>query len=456
MKKVLPFLILFIKVNIAFSQNSISDNWQGVFEGKRFVFRFANESSFLDTPDEGWMNVPVSTLKKDSVSLNLELPYIGSSYKGEFINENKIEGTFNYQGNKFRLNLEPISSIPRIPKSLFKKKENSASQKLANTTLVDVNIIPAQLKAIIDEARSHEYLHSLLIIKNGKIVSENYFGDLDENTCFNIKSINKSILSALIGIAIENGFLKSVDERVLDILSDITIENGVLLKKEITIKHLLTMHSGLDYSENSYPFGSDPVFNSQDWVSATLNLPLKNKPGTIKNYATPNTHLLSAILTKCTKMSTLEFANKYLFAPLGIEGVYWSKDPQGINFGGSEMHLSSTDLAKFGLLYLNNGKYNEQQIITEDWIKESLQNYVVKENIKWYETYGYLWYPRQFGKYSTYQAAGVGGQFIIIVPKHELIIVTTANANCMVGTTENERNLSDFIVNKVIPASINE
>ena len=155
-------------------------------------------------------------------------------------------------------------------------------------------------------------------------------------------------------------------------------------------------------------------------------------------------------------MSTLEFANKYLFEPLGIEEVYWTTDPTGINFGGSEMYLSSTDLAKFGLLYLNNGKYNEQQIIKEDWIKESLQNYVKKENIKWYETYGYLWYPRQFGKYTTYQAAGVGGQFIIIVPKHELIIITTANANCMIGTTENERSLSDFIINKVIPVSINE
>jgi CubicO group peptidase (beta-lactamase class C family) len=299
-------------------------------------------------------------------------------------------------------------------------------------------------------------LHSLLIVKNGKLISENYFGDLDQNTMFNIKSINKSILSALIGIAIKEGFIKNVNELVLDILNDVTIKNDVTAKKELTIKHLLTMQSGLDYSENRYPFGSDPVFNSDNWVEATLNLPLKNKPGTIKNYATPNTHLLSAILTKRTKMSTLEFANKYLFKPLGIEGAYWSKDPNGIHFGGSEMHLTSIYLAKFGLLYLNNGKYNGQQIITEDWIKESMKNYVKKENIKWYETYGYLWYPRPFGKHSTYQASGVGGQFLIILPKHELIIITTANANSMFGTTENERNLSDFIINKVIPVSINE
>ncbi len=456
MKKILIFLNLLIISHISFSQHDLNGNWQGISDDKRFVFRFTNETSFLDTPDEGWMNIPISNLRKDSDSFSVQLPYISASYRGKFIDEKKIEGTFNYQGKEFKLDIERISSIPRIPKSVFKLKQSNDNQPIKKALFEETNIDPTDLKVVIDEARRYQYLHSLLIVKNEKLISENYFGDLDKNTMFNIKSINKSILSALIGIAIKEGFIKNVNELVLDILNDVTIKNDVTAKKELTIKHLLTMQSGLDYSENGYPFGSDPVFNSDNWVEATLNLPLKNKPGTIKSYATPNTHLLSAILTKCTKMSTLEFANKYLFEPLGIEEVYWTTDPTGINFGGSEMYLSSRDLAKFGLLYLNNGKYNEQQIIKEDWIKESLRNYVKKENIKWYETYGYLWYPRQFGKYITYQAAGVGGQFIIIVPKHELIIITTANANYMIGTTENERSLSDFIINKVIPVSINE
>lgn len=456
MKKNLLFLNLLIIANISFSQHKLNGNWQGISDDKRYVFRFTNETSFLDTPDEGWMNIPISNLTKDSGSFSMELPHISASYKGKFVDEKKIEGTFNYQGKEFKLDIERILRIPRIPKSVFKQKESSDNQPIKKASFEETNIDPTDLKVVIDEARRYQYLHSLLIVKNGKFISENYFGDLDKNTMFNIKSINKSILSALIGIAIKEGFIKNVNELVLDILNDVTIKNDVTAKKELTIKHLLTMQSGLDYSEMSYPFGSDPVFNSDNWVEATLNLPLKNKPGTIKNYATPNTHLLSAILTKRTKMSTLEFANKYLFKPLGVEGVYWSKDPNGIHFGGSEMHLTSIDLAKFGLLYLNNGKYNGQQIIAEDWIKESMKNYIEKENIKWYETYGYLWYPRQFGKHSTYQAAGVGGQFLIILPKHELIIITTANANSMVGTKENERNLSDFIINKVIPVLINE
>lgn len=223
----------------------------------------------------------------------------------------------------------------------------------------------------------------------------------------NLRSATKSIMSILLGIALDKRYISSIDERIYKLLPDYNFEKNTM-KNEITIKQLITMKSGLASIEkgmNALKF----LFYNGDWVKYILNLLLESKPGEKFEYNSANTHLLSAIISKATEMSTYDFANEYLFQPLGIRNVYWEKDKKGNNFGGGNLFITSHDLAKIGYLYLNNGIWDGKVIISKSWIEESL-----KSRYEWMYGfhYGYLWYTRtekseESGKeFITYSAHG--------------------------------------------------
>lgn len=267
----------------------------------------------------------------------------------------------------------------------------------------------------------------------------------------NLRSATKSIMSVLLGIALDKQYISSIDERIYKLLPDYNFEKDTL-KNEITIKHLITMKSGLASIEkgvNALKF----LFYNEDWVKYILNLPLESKPGEKFEYNSANTHLLSAIISKATGMSTYDFANKYLFQPLGIRNAYWEKDKKGNNFGGGNLFITPHDLAKIGYLYLNNGIWDGEVIISKSWIEESL-----KSRYEWMYGYhyGYLWYTRiekseESGKkFITYSAHGAGGQKIFVIPELDIVVAATSKTSF----TGDSSYLLDNIISKyILPSS---
>ncbi len=274
-------------------------------------------------------------------------------------------------------------------------------------------------------------IHSIIIYKNGTIPFEEYYDPFNKISLHNLKSTSKGIISALIGIALEEGFIDNLDESIFTYLTDYNVDTTG--KSDITIRHLLTMTSGLEWKENGlnsmYTF-----FVSKRIVKRTLDLDLEDEPGTTFNYNTGLTHLLSAIITEASGMSTLEFAQKYLFEPLGIENIVWDKDREGYYIGGSELFLTPRAMTKFGVMYLNDGKYQGQQIVPEYWVNESTTTQVQGSAFGADIQYGYLWWLDIENPLFTYLqdnkrflAMGARGQRIFIDPEQDVVVVITAD-----------------------------
>ena len=270
-------------------------------------------------------------------------------------------------------------------------------------------------------------IYSLLVVKNGFIVYEKYYQGMNENDANPVYSVTKSVMSALTGIAINDGLLKGVDQKVSDIVPNYFTKVDDKRKKDITVKNVLTMQGGLESVDNN--FGS--FYMSRDYFDYTVKKPMNIDPGTKFSYNTGLTQFLSAIIEETSKMSTYEYAQKKLFRPLGIEGVKWHCDLEGHYSGGFGLSLTPRDMAKFGYLYLKNGVWNGVQIIPQQWIKDSTSNQVTVDSDS---AYGYLFWLKEVkdkdGKVlEAYAAAGSGGQYIVVVPQLDIVTVITANDN---------------------------
>jgi CubicO group peptidase (beta-lactamase class C family) len=222
----------------------------------------------------------------------------------------------------------------------------------------------------LERANDLPRLRSLLISIDGELVEEHYFNGARPSHTANLKSASKSVLSALVGIAFDRGYLKSIHATIEKFFPEHLKGGDDAKKKTITIEDLLTMRSGLESTSN-VNYGR--WVQSSNWVGHVLARPLVDEPGTRMIYSTGNSHLLSAILTKAAKMNTFEFARRYLAEPLGVPMTPWVRDPQGIYLGGNEMHWTPRGMLAFGELYLNGGRAGGKQVISEAWIKESLK-----------------------------------------------------------------------------------
>ncbi|UCD66057.1 MAG: serine hydrolase, partial [Deltaproteobacteria bacterium] len=280
-------------------------------------------------------------------------------------------------------------------------------------------------------------IYSIIVVRNNYMVLERYFREGHRLKPHNLKSATKSVLSALTGIAIDKGYLH-LDQPISDFLPQIKSLDDPR-KADITVQHLLAMTSGLE--PTSYQAYNSLIMNGTDWVQTILNLPLVADPGTKHQYSTGDTHLLSAVLTGATRMSTREFAEKNLFDPLGISVKGWEIDPQGINQGGNNLSLIPLDMVLFGQLYLNDGLYRDKQIIPKWWVDSSTRpNYLDEHEV--YGYYGYLWYSRPRGN-DAYVAVGYGGQYIYVSPEYNTVIVITSTLESK--GKEWERELFDNI-----------
>jgi CubicO group peptidase (beta-lactamase class C family) len=281
---------------------------------------------------------------------------------------------------------------------------------------------------------------SLLIVSNGELVVEKHLS-FDENLNqllsdrdkkHLIASCTKSITSALIGIAIDKGYIKNIYEKVLDFFPDYldTIDNLDSRKEMMTIEDLLTMRTGLDWyqpgSLSSDYFNTEAdhsqMYNSPDYIAYTLSQPMTSTPGTGFAYCGGASHLLSAIIERTSGKSTLAFAQEYLFRPLGITDVYWPKASEGTYIGGGGVRMTARDMAKFGYLYLNNGSWNGDQIVSKEWVINSTKtHHLFRENMG----YGYQWWT--YPQTGVYAAFGAYCQKIFIIPEQNIVVVFTAN-----------------------------
>ena len=284
-------------------------------------------------------------------------------------------------------------------------------------------------------------LTSLLIIRNGNIVSEQYFLGNDRSTAFNIKSASKSILSALTGIALRERFISGMEQKVADYFPEYRGLQGEYPKNQITIRHLLTMTSGLKWDENGAV--TQAWLASSDWIRFIFDLPMTSQPGEVFNYTTACAHLLSALLARASKMSTLDFANKYLFQQTGIAISRWDRDPQGNYFGGAEMYITARNLGKFGILYLNDGIAGGKQVVPADWVHESTKVQVRLGNEIQDQGYGYMWWIKKFKDVDCFYASGAGGQFLFCIPVLNLVVVTNSS---LVNSSDSGRIWEHFLL----------
>ncbi len=290
-------------------------------------------------------------------------------------------------------------------------------------------------------------LRSLLVSHRGELVLERYYGGARATHAANIKSASKSVISALVGIAVSRGLIKSVDQPIADYFPELS-KDPEKRKRTITIEDLLTMRSGLESTSGR---GYGAWVQSSNWVRYVLTRPLIDEPGTRVEYSTGTSHLLSAILTKAAKSSTWQFAQEALARPLGFSLARWTQDPQGVFFGGNEMSMTPRQMVRFGELYLNEGRASGQQVLPKDWIEKTR---VSRGRSRWGSDreYGYGFWIRDLAGHASYYAWGYGGQFIFIVPDLSLVVVTTSRSDVSRERRDHLGAIYDLVEQLVIPS----
>ncbi|BAV07015.1 CubicO group peptidase, beta-lactamase class C family [Filimonas lacunae] len=274
-------------------------------------------------------------------------------------------------------------------------------------------------------------IHSVLLVKDGKLILEEYFYEYDESTLHQLRSATKSFASAIIGLAIDKKLIADVHQKVLPYFPEYQLQHVDNVKKDISIYHLLTQQSGLacdDRNDNS-PGNETKMYPANDWVQYILDLPMIDTPGKAGRYCSGNTMITDRIAEKVSGQSLARFAQENLFTPLGITHFQWPFVPDKTHqesFG--QLYLRPRDMAKFGLLYLNNGIWNGRQVISSEWVQQSLTRHSVVDGMD----YGYFWWLEPLTvKGRTYQgmaAKGNGGQRIFIWPEIHMVAVVTAGS----------------------------
>ncbi|WP_195282402.1 serine hydrolase domain-containing protein [Harryflintia acetispora] len=286
------------------------------------------------------------------------------------------------------------------------------------------NMDPAVFERL-HAALADSTVYAMVTAKDGVIIDEYYQEGYDENSVFALHSCSKSFTSALIGIAIEQGTIGGVDDLLSDYLPQVAeFQDG---KQNLTLRHLLTHTSGLEWYEWGGGYSNWEEFRSApNWVEYILGRNLVSQPGAAFNYSTGNTHLLATVLEAATGKNALDYGKEVLFDPLGIESIEWGADPQGVTDGGNGVRITARDAARFGQLYLQDGEWHGEQLVPAGWAADSTaaKNSGAGDGTG---SYGYHWWTRSFGDYDTYYAFGAWGQYIFVVPELDLVTVI-ANA----------------------------
>jgi len=276
----------------------------------------------------------------------------------------------------------------------------------------------ANIAATIED-EDMTFVRAVLVVRHGYLVHEGYYNGFTADDRDNVRSVTKSVTSALVGIALANGDLESLDVTVADFFPEYFEGRANADKRDITLRDLLMMRSGLKWGEANWQV--IPLWESDlDQMRRIFNLPLEYPPGEHWNYSTADAHLIGGFLTRATGMSLLDYANAHLFDPLGITGAEWDTDSQGYNVGGTGLALTPREMAAFGYLYLNNGLWDGDQVVPAEWVALSTTAQDDETD------YGYQWWRGErefFGGYPAFAAVGYGGDMVFVYPELDLVAV---------------------------------
>lgn len=464
MRKTYLLLLLLLSAFYGYSQQKFKityeqlKEYEGVYEYKNnttlqiaaspkdtILYAIINDSKYALKPSEKdvFLNMSQETVTFQRDQSSVINGYLSDGKTSKLLNKKVV---FPKEMWYPRLNVtKDYKYVYQQPK---KDLDGLVTGTLDNTGL-DKALLSEMMQKIVDGTYAN--VHSVLIIKDGKLVFEEYFYDNNKAKLHELRSATKSFVSALTGIAIDKGFIKDKAETVLSYFPDYTFKNLTDDKKQITIENLLTNQSGLDCDvSNPKAEGNETAMNySDDWIQFTLDLPMVDVPGGKGMYCSGNPITLGKVIERATKMPLPEFAKQTLFKDLGIKNFKWNFKPDASSAETfCQVYLNSRDMAKFGLLYLNKGLWNGKQVVSKNWVEQSLAKHSVVQGVN----YGYLWWLKFLNvdgvKYNGKAAQGNGGQKIYIWEEQNMITVIT-------GGNYNSQSPSDELIQKYILPSFN-
>jgi len=295
--------------------------------------------------------------------------------------------------------------------------------------------LPAQAVHALDEhiKRSYPATRNLLLIHEGELVlSRAYDRQITLTQKKLVRSVTKSVMSCLIGIALDQAKIKSTNQTLAQLLPESKGCAAGVAAGQLTLHQVLSMTGGMRWQSGR--LGNEPMharfMRSTDWVDSILSNPVVEKNRLVFQYNTGLSHLLSAIISATTGMNAEQFARKTLFKALSVDDYEWPEDPQGISYGGWGLEISCVDMAKFGMLYAGNGMFGSQRVLSAEWVAKSTHPYT--------PGYGYQWWLYDFNGDFAYCAEGLGGQSIAIVPESQVVMVLTSG---IAGRSRNQIHL---------------
>ena len=351
-------------------------------------------------------------------------------------------------------------------------KTDLASQNQPNAwevaTPESVGLLPRTLESTRDAIRSNDFknIGSILVARHGKLVFEEYF-EGSRSTLRNTRSATKSIASILVGIAIDKGFLSGVNAPVMSFFPDKQpVKNPDPRKDQITIEDFLTMSSLLECDDNNqFSAGNEErMYLTEDYVKFTLDLPIKGFPSWEKRpedspygrsfcYCTAGTATLGGVIERATGTTVPEFADKYLFTPLGIVNAEWQPTPSGLVMTGGGLRLMSQDLLKLGQLYLDGGTWKGNRVVSKEWVESSTRPHARIQDSEYVKDteYGYLWWLKSFGptgrSFRSFNMLGNGGNEVSVFPSLDMVtVLTSTNYNSRAAHQQTDRLLSECII----------
>lgn len=280
---------------------------------------------------------------------------------------------------------------------------------------------PAALDAMLAQVDKDKLnLHALLVIRHGAIVLEKYYPGHTQNERHEQFSVTKSFVATLFGIALDQGKLTGVEQPVAQFFPGKAFANPDPRKDAMTLDNLLGMTTGLDWTEGDPAYGA--MYRSADWVEYVMGLQMRGAPGEAFNYCSGCSHVLLQVVEQAVGGGAIDFARQYLLGPLGIRDFDWERNPRGDAIGGWGLALTARDMAKLGYLYLHNGQWDGQQVVSADWVRAATTQHSDPDGRL---GYGYQWWL--YDTHGAYTALGKGGQTIFVIPDLDVIVVTTAD-----------------------------
>lgn len=346
--------------------------------------------------------------------------------------------------------IEPVITIEQPPQDYTYQQPEQRDSSWTTGHIDDFDVELTLLETMMNEINKGAYskIDSVLIVRSGTLIFEEqlrtttdsqdtHINNTDPNV-HSLQSVSKSLASALVGIAIEQGHIASVDTPFYDFFSEYDgFANWDERKSRMTLENVLNMRHGWQWDEWSYPYSDSrnslgEIYRRHlDRVKGLLDLPMQTEPGSTFAYSTIASVALGAAVENSSGMPLEDFAETYLFEPVGITSARWGMTPVGRAHTGGGLFMSSRDMARFGQLYLNKGQWNGQQIIPESWVETSIQSRVYLD-YGHSEYYGYQWWMKTFDladgrSIDTFSAQGNGGQFIFVAPQLDTVIVFTGS-----------------------------